>query len=312
MQRCIYVFLDGVGLAEAASHNPFTPYNPTETLESGSDIQPAPFLATLLGGPLLAGLEVQTPQLLFKAIDAQLGVPGRPQSSTGQTSLYTGRNAQQVLGRHLTGFTNGSLRTLLEESGIFKQVLALGGTVTLANVYHPAYFEAVEQSQGRLRYAVGTLLALTAGIPFRMPTDLERGEALFWDITNEHLGQRNIEAPVITPAEAGRRLAQLGTQHNLTLFECFLPDYAGHDQDLEQARSVISILDSFFEGLFASVEPDITVVVCSDHGNIEDLSQKIHTFNPVPLLVKGPGAVAFVDITNIAQLTPTIVNLLQS
>jgi bisphosphoglycerate-independent phosphoglycerate mutase (AlkP superfamily) len=141
---------------------------------------------------------------------------------------------------------------------------------------------------------------------------LERGEALFWDITNQHIGLRGIETPVIAPAEAGRRLAQLGAQHNLTLFECFLPDYAGHNQDLEQARHVISILDSFFAGLFASVEPDITIVVSSDHGNIEDLSQKIHTFNPVPLLVKGPGAAAFADIDNIAQLTPTIIDLLQS
>ena len=37
----------------------------------------------------------------------------------------------------------------------------------------------------------------------------------------------------------------------------------------------------------------MTVVVSSDHGNIEDLTQSIHTLNPAPLLVVGPGASAF-------------------
>jgi phosphopentomutase len=35
---------------------------------------------------------------------------------------------------------------------------------------------------------------------------------------------------------------------------------------------------------------EATVVVCSDHGNIEDSAFKGHTTNPVPLLVFGPGA----------------------
>ena len=213
------------------------------------------------------------------------------------------------MGRHLTGFANGSLRILIEESGIFKQVLALGGTVTLGNLYTPAYFKAIEQ--GRLRYAVGTLLALTAGVPFRMPADLERGEAVNWDITNRYLGIRGLDTPLIAPAEAGRRLATLARSYNLTLFECFLPDYAGHAQDLEQAREVIATLDSFLAALFAAVDPHTTVIVSSDHGNIEDLSRKIHTLNPVPLLVKGPDALAFEPIENIMQITPTIVSLLK-
>lgn len=319
MKRFVYVFLDGVGLGEAAPRNPFTPFVPSGLLSVATSanlledinteqVQPAPFLAKLLGGPFVRGLEAAGPELLLKPIDAQLGVPGLPQSATGQTSLYTGQNAPAYLGRHLTGFANGSLRILIEASGIFKQVLALGGTVTLANLYTPAYFEAIEQR--RLRYAVGTLLALTAGVAFRMPADFDRGEAINWDITNHHLAARGVHKPILEPVEAGRRIADLSLKYNLTLFESFLTDFAGHAQDLTQAREVVGIIDGFLQGLFEAVDPNTTVVVSSDHGNIEDLSRKTHTLNPVPLLVKGPDATAFAPIANIAQITPTIVKLL--
>ena len=305
MKQFVYVFLDGVGLADPGEHNPFTP---GRSASSPFPFETTPSLSQLLGGPLLSGSNVNQPQLLLKPIDATLGVPGRPQSATGQTALYTGRNAPAWLGRHMTGFANGSLRVLIEESGIFKQVLDLGGKVTLANLYAPAYFEAI--AQGRLRYAVGTLLALTAGVPFRMPADLERGEAINWDITNRYLPMRGVDVPPIEPQTAGRRLANLARSYNLTLFECFLPDFAGHSQDITQAREVLAIIDSFLAALFEALDPDTTVVVSSDHGNIEDLSRKTHTLNPVPLLVKGPDAPAFAHIENIAQITPTIVSLL--
>lgn len=314
MRRFLYIFLDGVGLAPAAPSNPFTPYLPensnAENITNNlAEIQPVPFLFDLLGGPFLAGLQVEQPNLLLKTFDATLGVEGLPQSATGQTTLYTGRNAPQFLGRHLTGFANGSLRILIEESGIFKQVQALGGKAALANLYTPAYFEAI--AKRRLRYAVGTLLAMTANVKLRMPEDLERERAVNWDITNRYLGMRGVDAPLISPQEAGRRLANIAKDYNITLFECFLTDYAGHDQNLEQAREVIGMVDAFLAGLYAAIDPDITIVLSSDHGNIEDLSRKTHTLNPVPLLVIGPDALAFSHLTDISQITPTIIDLLK-
>src|SRR5689334_1082354 len=90
----IYLFLDGVGLAPTGPANPFSP--------NDGPGEPMPYLAERLGGSLLAGLEISRPELLLKPIDARLGVAGRPQSATGQTALYTGRNAPAFLGRHLT------------------------------------------------------------------------------------------------------------------------------------------------------------------------------------------------------------------
>ncbi|MEI6045804.1 MAG: peptidase [Chloroflexota bacterium] len=299
MTKFIYLFLDGVGLGADGPSNPFN-----------SQENCLPFLSRLLGSTLLENLKLDQPNLLFKALDATLVVSGLPQSATGQTALFTGRNAPAFLGHHLTGFANGSMRLLIEESGLFKQVIAAGGTVTSANLYTPAYFEAIRQR--KLRYSAGALLSLTAKVPFRLPEDYARGEALFWDITNQYTAQRShLNLPILTPEEAGRRLARLALKFDVTLFESYLPDFAGHRQDLNQAREVLQLIDRFIEGILTEKAEEITLVISSDHGNIEDLDRKTHTLNPVPLLVSGPDAAEFYPIEDITGITPTLVRLIQ-
>jgi 2,3-bisphosphoglycerate-independent phosphoglycerate mutase len=312
--KFLLVFLDGVGLAPPAPHNPFTPT---------SQLEPAPFLRELLNTPLIISPQrhrdtektslfltkpatgevlVNNPTLLLKAIDATLGLPGLPQSATGQTSLYTGRNAPAFMGRHVTGFANGTLRILIEESGMFRQVLEQGGTATLANVYTPGYFEAIEHR--RIRYSVGTLLNMTADLPFRMVEEYKQGLALFWDITGELLHGRGEDITVISIEEAGKRLANIARDHNLTLFECYAPDFAGHAQDYDQAVRIIQRIDRFLQSLVENLPPDVTLVISSDHGNIEDLSRKMHTLNPVPLLVYGQNAPLFSEVEDIMGIAP--------
>jgi hypothetical protein len=295
--RFIFLFLDGVGLGEAQATNPL------------AAIATMPFLTRLLGGPLQGDRCIRQSGLLLQPIDAILGVPGLPQSATGQTSLFTGCNAPAFLGRHLSAFANGSLRTLIEAHGMFKQVLSLGGAVTHANLYSPAYFEAI--AQRRRRYSVGTLLALTAGVPFRMGAESDRQAAISWDITGEYVNQRGGNVPPLTPAAAGQRLAAIGSQHHLTLFECYLPDYAGHSQDKAQITQVLGLVDAFIADVVAHLQPDVNLVISSDHGNIEDLSHPHHTTNPVPLIVIGPQAIAFQPVQDITGIAPKIVELLQ-
>nr|WP_290221948.1 alkaline phosphatase family protein [Trichocoleus desertorum] len=295
--RFIFLFLDGVGLGEAQATNPL------------AAIAAMPFLTQLLDGPLLSDRNIQQTRLLFQPIDAILGVPGLPQSATGQTSLFTGCNAPAFMGRHLSAFANGSLRTLIESHGMFKQVLNWGGSVTHANLYSPAYFEAI--AKRRRRYSVGTLLALTAGVPFRMGGGSDRQMAISWDITGEYVNQRGGNVPPLTPTTAGERLATIGSQHHLTLFECYLPDYAGHSQDKAQITQVLRLVDAFVESVVAHLQPHVNLVISSDHGNIEDLSHPHHTANPVPLIVIGPQAIAFQPVQDITGITPKIMELLQ-
>ncbi|WP_204141099.1 alkaline phosphatase family protein [Halomicronema sp. CCY15110] len=295
----ILLFLDGVGLGDRATDNPLA--IPEHT----------PFLSQLLGSPLVRELSVRQPQVLAKPIDARLGIPGLPQSATGQTTLYTGMNAAKFRGHHQSGFANGSLRQLIEAHSLFRQVMQLGGTATLANLYSPAYFEAI--AQRRIRYAVGTLVNLTAQLPFRMQSEYEQEQAIFWDITGELAAARGIiTAPPISPAVAGQRLAALGGRHTFTLFECFLPDYAGHRQDWGAAIAVLQRVDQCVEKLVENLPTNVTLVITSDHGNVENLTTKRHTLNAVPLIAIGPNAQDFHPIHDLTGVATAIMQSLQS
>ncbi len=292
----IFVFLDGVGLGPAQETNPFWRV-------------PTPNLCRLLDGPLVNGRAVERPGLLLKAIDACLGVEGLPQSATGQTALFTGVNAARLLGRHLTAYPNNALKAVINEHNILKRATERGHRATFANAYSPQYFETVEQR--RWRHSATTLSVLAAGLPFRTMLDLEQGHAVYWDIThrilNHYLG---VPMPLIEPEAAGQRLARLADQHDLVLYESFLPDLVGHRRRGDTPAGVVDTLDRFLGGLLQAVAPTVTVVVSSDHGNLEDTERKTHTTNPVPLLAVGPGATRFRTVQAITDVADAIMDTL--
>jgi bisphosphoglycerate-independent phosphoglycerate mutase (AlkP superfamily) len=54
-----------------------------------------------------------------------------------------------------------------------------------------------------------------------------------------------------------------------------------------------------------------TMVLTSDHGNIEDLSTRSHTLHPVPSIIWGAGSHQIANrISSLADITPAIVSLL--
>ncbi len=55
---------------------------------------------------------------------------------------------------------------------------------------------------------------------------------------------------------------------------------------------------------------DVTLLITSDHGNLEDLSRKTHTRNPVPFVSWGPRAADFGNVQSILDVTPTILRSL--
>ncbi|PZO14111.1 MAG: hypothetical protein DCF25_15275 [Leptolyngbya foveolarum] len=291
--KFLLVFLDGMGLGKADPNNPL------------SEPESMPFLTSYLGQSLLAGIHINQTNLLLKPIDATLGVAGLPQSATGQTAIYTGQNAPAFLGRHQSGFANGSLRKLIDEYGLFKRAIALNHAATLANAYSPEYFYAI--THRKRRYSVCTLLNMAANLPFRMQYEYEQEEAIFWDITGEM--SRGCRQP-ISPQAAGKRLAKLSGQFGVTLFESYLSDFAGHAQDKGQAVACLQRIDAFLESAIAHLPPNVTLIVTSDHGNIEDISTKRHTFNKVPLLAIGPKAKAFSNVSDLTGITPQILTLL--
>ena len=214
------------------------------------------------------------------------------------------------MGHHNKSGLSGELIYPQIPKGLFKQLLAQGKTATLANLYSPVYFEAI--ARRRWRYSVGTLLNLTAGLPFRMQYEYEQEAAVFWDITGELAASRGIQHPPITPEAAADRLVQLGRTYTVTLFECYLPDYAGHAQNYQEAMTYLHRIDHLIQRLIETLPPDVTLIVTSDHGNLEDLSTKRHTLNPVPLLVVGEQAQAFSDVYDLTGITPKILERVSS
>ena len=95
--------------------------------------------------------------------------------------------------------------------------------------------------------------------------------------------------PEITPADAGRNLASISARADLTFFAHYTTDYAGHKRSLPKAREALERVDAFLGAVVSQLPEDTLLVVCSDHGNLEDASAG-HTRNPALTLLSGPGA----------------------
>jgi hypothetical protein len=142
-----------------------------------------------------------------------------------------------------------------------------------------------EQGHGVLPVSATTLAAVRAGLPLRDAGHVRRGEAIYHDLTGELQSRQGEDIPVISPARAAEVALAVARTHNLTLFEYFLTDHAGHSQDYAQADAALDRLDRFLAAIIPAIAGDDVLLVFSDHGNIEDLSVPVHTTNPVPLAV---------------------------
>lgn len=291
--RLALIFVDGVGLA---------PARPDNVLAAA----PTPTLRRLLGGPLVAErVGAAAPGSSLVALDATLGVKGLPQSATGQTALFTGVNAAAAVGRHVSAYPGPGLRRLIRRHGLLDRLCAAGRPVTFANAYSRSYLSALEA--GEARRSVTTCLVQYSGLEFRTEADLAAGRAVSWDITRELFAERTgAELAAVTPEEAGRHLAAVAGRHRLTLFETFLTDLAGHRRLEVPPAEAIARVDGLLAGLTAAAPADLTVLLTSDHGNIEDSSSRLHTRNPVPLLAVGPAAGRFAELRSIVDLAPAV------
>ncbi len=288
----LLVFLDGVGLGDVdPAHNPWVAAR-------------TPTLHRLLGQPLAGQARVEHNGALLIPTDATLGVAGLPQSATGQTALLTGLNAPSLVGRHVTAYPTTELRALLASHGIFARLAAAGRSSALANAYTPEYHAAV--AARRLRHAAITTAAKSAGVRLRTVDDLQRGEAVFHDLTNARPRAWGHDVPVLTPAEAGENLARLAGTYDFTLFEFFLTDLVAHGRVEMDPAAIVEMLDGFLAGILEARPDHLTVVLTSDHGNTEDSRSRLHTRNPVPTLVTGPAQAQFRDVGAITDVAPAI------
>jgi len=287
----ILLFIDGLGIGEKDEKNPLAQVEAVEPLAHFKNIS-APVICD--------GIMIPT--------DARLGVEGRPQSASGQTTILTGVNAPAALGYHKQGFPNQALREIIDEHSIFRQLKNLGIEPNVfANTYTPQFFETVPRWKSATTVAVEA-----AGISFRRLPDLLGRQAVFHDFTNESLRERGFDVPVFAPAEAAAIVAGLAANHRFVLYEHFMTDKTGHEQDFEKARILLPALAEFIREVVAQADLEkTTVLLTSDHGNIEDLSVRQHTLNDVPTIVWGrKNRETAGRIKSLADITPAIINLL--
>lgn len=294
----LFVFLDGVGLGTA------TPLNPLAQAT-------LPAFARLASGqPWTDAAEViRRDKHVFRPLDATLGVEGLPQSGTGQAALFTGTNAPALAGRHFGPYPHSQTKEALRTKNLFRRAATRGRPAAFANAYPPRFFS---YAAARDRWTVTTYCAHAAGLTIRTMDHLRQGRALAADVTGAGL-QRIVDGVSVIPeAEAARLLLALARDHGVTLFEYFRTDKAGHSRRTARAARVLRSLDAFFGALLDAMDPQRELLlVCSDHGNLEDLSVKTHTRNPVPLVAYGAGAHAFSEAESLTDVTPALECVLQ-
>lgn len=252
--------------------------------------------------------------------DATLGVPGRPQSATGQAALLTGENAPAAIGRHLVGFPNAPLRELVDRASLFRTLDRAGRRGEFANAYPVAHLRALgidcpgeaEANLPRRRRPrpSATTVAFRAGRGrFRTWAEARDGGGLTHDITGERARAYGLDLPVRTPEAAAGILLRLAEGSDLTLFEFFESDEAGHARSHEHARAVLSRLDRFLRALVEGLPDGWALLVTSDHGNVEDLSTRNHTRNPVPVLGFGRAAERVAGVADLTGVAPLLLDL---
>jgi len=179
-----------------------------------------------------------------------------------------------------------------------------GRRSALLNAYPPRYFEGVDS--GKRLYSAIPLAVTSAGLSLFTRDDFFAGNALSADFTGAGwTGMLGFsDAPVLSPYEAGEKIAQLAGQYDFSLFEYWASDYAGHKQDMQWALEQFSIFDDVLGGLLDNwSDAQGLILVTSDHGNMEDLSTRRHTNAKVPALLIGSSETRSVFSSGLTDLT---------
>ena len=268
--RILCIFIDGIGIgSDDPRHNPF-----------------AQVRSAIL--PLTEHQEKNLPERgVCLPTDACLDVPGLPQSATGQTALFTGVNAARQLGMHRSGFATPSLIEILRRESVFVKVRQAGRTAAFANAYGREFFELPDAKRAKIT-SVTTAATQTANLPFLRVEQIPEGRSLYHDFTNDALRKRGYDVPIFSPEFAGKQLATLARAYDFCLYEYFLTDKVGHFGSMELAVAEVEKLERFLTAVIEYADLRSTlVIVCSDHGNLEDVSVMTHTRNPVPTMIWG-------------------------
>lgn len=298
--RLLVLFFDGVGLGpDDPRTNPFAASS-TPTLDG------------VVGGTWTRPRPVAAGEHVFVPLDATLGVEGLPQSATGQSTLISGRDAVRAMDGHWGPWPGPTLKRFLAEGELFawsRERFEPEG-VAWAAAYPPGFFDAV--AGRRLRLNALAYAAHHAGVVLPDLDAYRAGEAIAADLDGSYFASLGVEPPgghrpgPVGAARAGARLARRAVERRFTFLDVWGTDRAGHAAEMDAARAWIERIDAFLEGVLEARPADLTVLLVSDHGNLEDVSHGRHTRAPVPLMVVGPLAGSFAPARTLQDVAPVV------
>lgn len=310
--RFIFIFIDGVGIGKSNGDNPFVSADPGILR-------------------LWEGSVYDNNGITLKPIDPLLGIPGIPQSATGQTTIFTGINIPGLLSKHIGSFPNKLMRKVIREENLLLKLDNSGKKVKFVNAY-PHHSEIFSNShiniddEGNLVFSdefpekfkrrisvTSSILISNNMIPFDTK-DIKKKKSLYQDYSNKSLLRYGLDLPVFTPEDAAGVLYNTSSDYDLILYEFFQSDIYGHRKNKTEQVELISGLDTLLSTLISLLNPEEdTLLITSDHGNLEDSSGKSHTLNPVPLITWGRGSSELSkNIDDLSDVTPEILNFLTS
>jgi 2,3-bisphosphoglycerate-independent phosphoglycerate mutase len=300
----LMMFLDGIGLGDNdPGVNPFAVAN-------------TPNLLSLTNGHhWLRGIGRQeSERAVFIPTDACLGVPGRPQSATGQATILTGLNVPQRIGEHYGPKPNPPIRAILAEDNFFKQVVAHGKKAALVEAYPPTWH--YDHDRGKSLRSSYQQAAYEAGQRLFDIEDLKQKRALTPEWTGESWQTylKLNDTPVYTPYEAGQMLVQISREYDFAMHAHWMTDMVGHRGPVERGVELLELFDGVMAGALDAWDDDEgLIIITSDHGNMEDVSHRNHTENDVPTVIIGKEKQAFAeDFHDLSDFVPRMGKLLFS
>ncbi len=302
MKHILMIFLDGIGLGDDdPAVNPFA-------------AAALPTLTALADGHkwLRATGWQQSARAILVPTDPRMGVPGRPQSGTGHATILTGRNIPALIGEHYGPKPNAATRALIAEDNFFKQVVGRGMTAALINAYPPRLLAGI--NRGKLLRSGIQQAVHEAGLPMFEVDKLYSRDALSEDWTGaawrDHLGYA--DAPQYTPHDAGQQMVELSRRYDFAFFSHWMTDTVGHRGTVPDGVRLLELFDAVMAGALETWDDaEGLIVITSDHGNMEDLSQTHHTENDVATVIIGEAKARFADgLHTLADLVPRMADFL--
>ncbi len=309
MDRVIFIFLDGCGVGQADAVNPFF----------AAASRHLPFWEK--GMALPDGTPIA-------AIDATLGIPGAPQSASGQTALFCGAKAAEIADRHRNGYPDRVLRQIVLKKNLLSLLLAKGAAARYLNAYpaHDELFTAKHvriEPDGRFWFSplfpehfkrmisVTSCMLLASGQkPFGADAIREE-KALYQDYSNRQLIEKGLSLPEFSPKQAAEIIFKASRRFAFILYEYFQTDLYAHRRSFAECVGLIHDLDALVGTLLSQLDKKSdTFILTSDHGNLEDHLLRGHSRNPVPLMAWGKhGGFLRKKVKSLSDVAPAILEL---